>query len=445
MSDRGHVLIVDDDPHNIARIEQALAPIGCTTDAAGDGQQALAALSRHTGPHGYPGIVITDMQMPLMDGLELLDRALQDDSDLPIIMITAYGDVASAVAAMRAGAFDFIERPFEADMLRTRVKRALENRQLVIENRRLRAGLANRAGISEWIIGHSPAIQQLRDEIINIANTDANVLIHGQTGTGKEVVARCLHRFSKRRQGHFVAINCGALAENLIESELFGHERGAFTGAEKSRKGQVEYARGGTLFLDELESMSLNLQVKLLRMLQERVISRLGSNELVPVDIRVVAATKTDLLEAAARSEFREDLYYRLGVAELHLPPLNERREDIPLLFEHFCQELAIRHEREVPSLAPEELSSLMGRHWRGNVRELRNIAERFVLGLSLDGNSRVNQTLSTQMDTIEAVLIKTALINNTGNIQATADALGVPRRTLNEKMRKHGIDKKQS
>lgn len=452
MTDIDRVLIVDDDPKNIARIEQALARVECETDAAGDGEQALAALARGSGAHGYPGIVITDMKMPVMDGMELLERALGDDDDLPVIMITAYGDVTSAVQAMKTGAFDFIERPFDADLLRSRVGRALEKRRLVIENRRLRTELANRSGLAARVIGNSPSIQALRDEIANIASTDVNVLIRGETGTGKEVVARCLHEFGNRSRSRFVSINCGALSENLIESELFGHEPGAFTDAKKRRIGLVEYARGGTLFLDELESMPLGLQVKLLRMLQERVVSRLGSNEEIEVDIRVIAATKIDLLEAAARNEFREDLYYRLGVAEVRIPPLNERREDIPLLFEHFTRELAARHQREVPVLSPEDTSLLMAHDWRGNVRELRNIAERFVLHLGpglgglapvLEADGGKSQTLSAQMDAIEATFIKTALIDNSGNIQATADALGIPRRTLNDKMRKHAIDKK--
>jgi two-component system C4-dicarboxylate transport response regulator DctD len=451
MSDSGHILIVDDDPKNIARIEQALAAIDCETVSAGDGEQALAAMARLSGPQGYPGIVITDMKMPVMDGLDFLERARAIDSDLPVILISAYGDVSSAVQAMKNGAYDFIERPFETELLRTRVMRALEKRSLVLENRRLKTELANRPGMAARIIGNSPPIQALRDEIANIASTDAGVLIHGETGTGKEVAARCLHEFSDRRQARFVAINCGALSENLIESELFGHEPGAFTDAKRRRIGLVEYAKGGTLFLDEIESMELSLQVKLLRMLQERVISRLGSNEEIKVDIRVIAATKIDLLEAAKRNEFREDVFYRLNVAELHIPPLNERREDIPLLFEHFSQELAARHQRDVPVLSRDDIQLLMAHDWRGNVRELRNIAERFVLqlgsrsgglGPAMEGDGGKMQTLPAQMDAVEATFIGTALADNAGNIQATADALGIPRRTLNEKMRKYGLDR---
>ena len=351
---------------------------------------------------------------------------------------------------VKDGAYDFIERPFDAELLRSRITRALDQRHLVLENRRLRTELANCSGIAARIIGNSPAIQNLRDEIANIANTEANVLIHGETGTGKEIVARCLHEFSNRRRNRFVAINCGALTETLIQSELFGHEPGAFTDAAKRRIGLVEYAKGGTLFLDEIESMPLNQQVKLLRMLEERVITRLGSNEEIKVDIRLVAATKVDLLEAASLKVFREDLVYRLNVAEIHVPPLNERREDIPVLFRHFAEELAARHRREVPVLSRDDAQALMAHDWRGNVRELRNVAERVVLNIrprsgelaaTIEGGGRPH-TLPEQMDTVERTLIRTALADNAGSIQRAADALGIPRRTLAEKMRKHGIDK---
>jgi two-component system C4-dicarboxylate transport response regulator DctD len=295
-------------------------------------------------------------------------------------------------------------------------------------------------------------MQALREEIALVAGTDATVLINGETGAGKEVVARALHECSPRSRSRFVAINCGALSEHLIESELFGHEAGAFTDAKQRRIGLVEHAKGGTLFLDEIESMPLSLQVKLLRMLQERVVTRLGSNDLIKVDIRVIAATKTNLLQAARRGSFREDLYFRLGVAELQIPRLNDRREDIPLLFTHFVEELAAHHQRDVPSIAPEDMERLLSRDWRGNVRELRNVAERFVLGIGrgLGGLARElgpeggrGRSLPQQMDAVEAILIRSALSQFDGNVQAAADGLGIPRRTLNEKMRRYGLDRK--
>ena len=452
MSPEQKILLVDDDAANLQRITQALQEMDAEIVTAGNGAEALEVMARFTGPHGFPGIVVTDLKMPVMDGLELLARSLKIDGDLPVILISAYGEVATAVEAMRTGAYDFIERPFDVAGLVSKVSRALEKRRLVLDNRRLKTELANRAGIASRLIGNSPAIQALRDEIVNVGSTDATVLIHGETGAGKEVVARALHDCSRRSKARFVAINCGALSENLIDSELFGHEAGAFTDAKQRRIGLIEYAKGGTLFLDEIESMPLILQVKLLRLLQERVISRLGSNEEIKVDIRLIAATKTDLLDAAKRREFREDLYFRLGVAELRIPSLNNRREDIPLLFEYFMQEFSNAYQRPAAVLSGQDIERLMSHNWRGNVRELRNVAERFTLGLGqkvngiaqvLEDNSAGAKALPEQMDSIESALIQTALQDANGAIQAAADALGIPRRTLNEKMRKYNLERK--
>jgi two-component system C4-dicarboxylate transport response regulator DctD len=447
------VLIVDDDRASIPRLSQALEPLGVWVESAANGAEALDVVSRLSETHGFPGIVITDLKMPVMDGLELLRRASTSDGGLPIIIISAYGEIATAVEAIKSGAYDFIERPFDVEDLLPKVRRALEQRKLVLDNRRLRTELANRSGVAGRLIGNSPAMQVLRDEIANIGSTDATVLIHGETGTGKEIVARALHDCSRRSKARFVAINCGALSENLIDSELFGHVPGAFTDAKQLRIGLIEYAKGGTLFLDEIESMPVELQVKLLRMLQERVISRLGSNEEIKVDIRLIAATKTNLLDAANRHEFREDLYFRLGVAELHIPPLNRRREDIPLLFTNFLREFANQYQRELVEVSQDDIERLMSHPWRGNVRELRNVAERHVLGLGnkqtgvaavLDGDGVRRKSLPEQMDAVEAAFIRSALQECNGNIQAAADALGVPRRTLNEKMRRYNLERKE-
>ncbi len=442
------VLLVDDDVANIPRLSQALAPLNLWVECAANGSAALEKIDDLSDAHGFQGIVITDFKMPVMDGMELLRRVHALDVDLPVIIISAYGEIAMAVEAIKTGAYDFIERPFDVADLLPKVRRALEKRQLVVDNRRLRTELANRSGIATKLIGNSPEIQALRDEIVNVASTDATVLIHGQTGTGKEVVARALHECSHRNKGRFVAINCGALSENLIDSELFGHEAGAFTDAKQRRIGMIEYAKGGTLFLDEIESMPLALQVKLLRMLQERTISRLGSNEELKVDVRLIAATKIDLLDAANRREFREDLYFRLGVAELNIPPLNQRREDIPLLFTHFVREFSQHYQRNAPEVVGEDIERLKAHSWRGNVRELRNVAERHVLALggkianALDGPTGARKPLPDQMDSVEAAFIRTALEEGKGNIQAAADALGIPRRTLNEKMRRFGLER---
>ncbi|MFO0993984.1 MAG: sigma-54 dependent transcriptional regulator [Hyphomicrobiales bacterium] len=446
------ILIVDDDAANVQRMGQVLESLDVATVSASNGNEALMLLERLSDTHGFPGIIITDLKMPGMDGMDLLRRAAKIDSDLPVILISAYGQIATAVESIKSGAYDFIERPFDIDDLLPKVRRALEKRNLILDNRRLRTELASRAGIALRLVGNSPAIQTLRDEIANVGSTEASVLIHGETGTGKEVVARALHDCSRRNKARFVAINCGALAENLIDSELFGHEPGAFTDAKQRRIGLIEYAKGGTLFLDEIESMAVSLQVKLLRMLQERVINRLGSNEEIKVDIRLIAATKIDLLDAAKGGKFREDLYFRLGVAELFIPALRQRRDDIPLLFEHFIAELKTQYQREVAPLSREDLQRLMSHNWRGNVRELRNIAERYVLGLGsrrvgiagvLDSVGGQSKSLPEQMDTVEGILIGTALRECGGNIQTAADALGIPRRTLNEKMRRYHLERK--
>ncbi|MFO1059036.1 MAG: sigma-54 dependent transcriptional regulator [Dongiaceae bacterium] len=440
------ILVVDDDPVNRDLLTQQLDGVGSGTIALADGPAAVARLAG-----GFDGILVADIKMPRMDGLELLRRARAADPELPVILVTGYGDIAMAVEAMRDGAYDFIQRPYEAARLREMVGRALQARALVLENRALRAALQHKAGLEARLLGGSAAIEALRRAVAAIADTDANVLVIGETGTGKEVVARALHELGGRRQRRFVPVNCAALPESLVESELFGHEAGAFTGAARRRAGRLEHAHGGTLFLDEVDSLPLALQGKLLRALQERVVERLGSNEPVSTDFRVVAATQKDLLAAAAAGAFRQDLFYRLDVAELRIPPLRERREDIPLLFEAFVLELAARHGRQPPRPGADDLRALMSHDWPGNVRELRNAAERYVLGLHRAGGSFAGlasvagerpQSLAQQLDAFERCLIEQALARHQGRIQAVADELGLPVRTLNDRMRRHGLSR---
>jgi DNA-binding NtrC family response regulator len=324
--------------------------------------------------------------------------------------------------------------------------RAMEKRTLKVEVDTLRRQLQNKRGIEATLLGNSPAIQQVRRQILNLADTSADVLLIGETGTGKEVVARCLHEHSKRHKANFVAINCGGMPEHLFESEIFGHEAGAFTNASKRRVGKIEHADGGTLMLDEIESMPLALQVKLLRALQERKIERLGSNDQLPIDFRIVAATKADLKELSAQQKFRADLYYRLNVAVLELPPLRERREDIPILFEHFLLQAALRYGREAPPLDGQYLRQLMANDWPGNVRELRNVADRFVLGLlgPADGAKpaapAAELTLTQQMDMVEKSLIEQALKLHNGRPLPVCGALGIAKKTLYDKLHRHGI-----
>lgn len=439
MFDGLKVALVDDDPAVRSSLAQTLELAGFEVQVFDAAEPALAALAE-----GFEGVLVSDVRLPRMDGLQLLQRALAHDTSLPVILITAHGDVSMAVTAMRAGAYDFIEKPFAPERLVEVTTRALEKRSLSAEVQTLRRQLAGQRGIESTLLGRSPAMQTLRRQVQQLAETDADVMLVGETGTGKELVARCLHEHSARRERHFVAINCGGLPETLLESELFGHEVGAFTSASKRRVGKVEHAQGGTLLLDEIESMPMGFQVKLLRVLQERRLERLGSNDEIDVDLRVVAATKADLREMSERGQFRADLYYRLNVALLRLPPLRERREDVPLLFDHFLLQASARHGRRPPPPSPSLLQQLMSHDWPGNVRELRNAAERYVLGLGADqliaAPAEAPIGLARQMDQVEKVLIEQALRQHRGNVSATCEALGIGRKTLYDKLTRHGI-----
>ncbi|SDL43014.1 two-component system, NtrC family, C4-dicarboxylate transport response regulator DctD [Modicisalibacter muralis] len=433
------VWLVDDDPGVRESLSQwfelsdlpvrAFAAAGRVLEALDDGASC--------------GVLVSDVKMPGLDGLALLRAVQAADPGLPVLLITGHGDVPMAVEAMREGAWDFIEKPFAPERLEECVRRALERRRLTLENDRLRRAL-RQGGLASRLLGEAPGMQRLRDQLGNLAPTRANVVVQGETGSGKEVVARCLHDFGPGHEAPFVALNCGAIAPELIESELFGHHKGAFTGAVESRVGKLEYASGGTLFLDEIESMPLAAQVKLLRALQEGEITRLGSNDVIAIDLRVVAASKVGLLALAARGEFREDLYYRLAIAELHVPPLRERREDIAMLFAHFCRQAAEVHQRPLREPGGDLLAAL-GRHaWPGNLRELRNVATRFTLGLDvpqLTGQEAGGDgSLGEQVAAFEATLLRAALGRHGGNIQAILDELELPRRTLNQKMQKYGL-----
>ena len=443
---RVQVILIDDDPH----LRQALYQ---TLDLAGLNVLPLAeanGLAERIG-RDWPGVVVSDIRMPGMDGLELLAQLHGQDPELPVLLITGHGDVPLAVQAMRAGAYDFLEKPFASDALLDSVRRALALRALVMDNRSLRLALSDRQLLSTRLVGVSPVMLRLREQIGALAATKADVLILGETGSGKEVVARALHDLSARRHGPFVAINAGALAESVVESELFGHEPGAFTGAQKRRIGKFEFANGGTLFLDEIESMSLDVQVKLLRLLQERVVERLGGNQLIPLDIRVIAATKEDLRQAADQGRFRADLYYRLNVAPLRIAPLRERGEDVLMLFDYFAGEASVRHDLTPNVLQPAQRALLLRHTWPGNVRELQNVAERFALGLELAlDNSAEGQPaagnevaggLSEQVEHFEKSLIAAELERTHSSMRSLAEALGVPRKTLHDKLRKHGLN----
>ena len=452
-TDRGTILLVDDDPAVRRATEQWLSLAGfqvICVDSAAAARPHLQA--------DFPGILVTDVRMPVTDGLALMAEARAIDPEMPVILITGHGDVAMAVQAMHDGAYDFIEKPFKPEHLSETLGRACRLRRLELENRALKQRLSRADDIAGRLLGTSAAIERLRGQILELAPTSANVVVLGETGTGKELVSRCLHDFGPRSGGHFVAVNCGAIPETLFESELFGHETGAFTGAQGRRIGRLEHASGGTLLLDEIESMPLSLQVKLLRALQEKAIERLGANVSIPIDVRVVAATKVDLRQASADGTFREDLYYRLNVATLYLPPLRERVEDLPLLFEVFTDQAARLHDRQPPPLSAADLAALRHHVWPGNVRELKNVAERYVLGLGgrssvvdileggapsgLVGTNAPPGPLADRMRAFEKTQIEDALRRHGGNVKAVLDELDLPRRTLNEKMSRLGINR---
>ncbi len=433
------IWLVDDDPDVRESLSQWLEVSDLAVRSFDRAQMALEALKADAPC----GVLVSDVKMPGMDGLALLDQVQTREEPPPVVLITGHGDVPMAVAAMQAGAWDFVEKPFAPERLEECVRRALERRRLALENHRLRRALRE-GDLAGRLLGRAPAMVRLREQLGNLAPLRANVLVRGETGSGKEVVARCLHDAGPGPDSPFVALNCGALAPELIESELFGHEKGAFTGAQAQRIGKLEHASGGTLFLDEVESLPLAAQVKLLRALQEGEITRLGSNAVHRVDLRVVAASKVDLLALAAEGGFREDLYYRLAIAELSIPPLRERREDIALLFRHFCRQAAEVHDRPLRETDDALLQALERHAWPGNLRELRNAATRFILGLEIpclgDGASAEADSLAAQVAAFESALLRTALARHGGNIQAVMDELALPRRTLNQKMQKHGL-----
>lgn len=434
------ILIEDEDALRLATAQ--------TLELGGFAVQACASaeLAQPWIKSDYGGVIVTDVRLLGRSGLDLLAQVAALDAELPVIVVTGHGDVSMAVAAMRAGAYDFIEKPFAAERLLDAVRRAHEHRRVVLENRRLRTACALHPDMPE-MVGRSEPVERIKVLIRNIAPTGVDVLINGQTGTGKEVVARLLHSASARK-GNFVAINCGALPESVFESEIFGHEAGAFTGAQKRRVGKLEYANGGTVFLDEIESMPMALQVKLLRVLQERRLERLGGNDGVALDCRIVAASKADLLQLSAQGLFREDLYYRISVVSIDLPRLCERRADIPLLLAHFVQVAALRYQRAIPVWSAAQMAQWQAADWPGNVRELRNFAERLVLGIDpgpakspLDANGKpAAVSLPQRLDSYERDVIAHTLAAVNGNVISAADRLGVPRKTLYDKLKKYQL-----
>ncbi|WP_187972183.1 sigma-54-dependent transcriptional regulator [Aquibium microcysteis] len=443
MSDAGRIMLVEDDEALRHALAQGLELDDFAVESFVGADAALARLDRN-----FPGVVVSDIRMPRVDGMAMLRRALEIDPALPVVLITGHGDVTLAVEAMREGAYDFITKPFAVSALAAVIKRAIEKRRLVLENRALRERLDASTDLESRLVGRTPAIMRLREEISAIASTGIDVLVRGETGAGKEVVARALHDFGDRAKGNFVALNCAALPADIFESELFGHEAGAFTGAQRQRIGKLEYAKGGTVFLDEIESMPLDLQAKLLRAIETRSVERLGSNRQIALDVRFIAATKSDLAQAGNEGRFRADLYYRLNVATLAIPPLRERREDVALLFFHLAREARARYRREIPELSPELEAELRAHDWPGNVRELRNIADRFVLGLWRGFGTAAGATqgaaasgaLADRVAAFERSVIEAELRRSGGRMRPVYEALQISRKGLYDKMQRLGL-----
>ena len=434
------VLLVEDEPDLRASTAQALDLAGMTVQSFANGDRVPELVS-----FGLPGVVLTDIRMPGIDGMTLMNRIHEIDRDIPVILLTGHGDVQLAVRAMREGAHDFVEKPFSVSQLTEIVARAIDYRRLVLENRVLRAAAGQADDLEQRLIGRANVMVDLRRRIRTIGPSEADVLIEGETGAGKEVVARALHDLSPRAHRPLVTIDCAALPAALIESELFGHEAGAFPGALRPRYGKFEHARGGTILLDDIASMPLDLQGKLVRVIEQRTVTRLGSNEAIPLDVRFMATARVPLETEVQAGRFRADLLYRLNVVTLQVPPLSARREDVPILFLRLLAEAASRHRTDPPEVSPTGIAQLAARSWPGNVRELRNAADRFALGL---GEGLVPDEppgrLAERVAEFERREIEATLAAHRGNLKPVYESLGLSRKTLWEKMQKHGLDKAQ-
>jgi two-component system, NtrC family, response regulator AtoC len=472
LPERKQILVVDDEP-NLRRVLSAqLARDGYDVHTAEDGEQALQILQEH-----HIDLVITDLKMPKLDGMELLRRALEVDPELPIVMITAHGTVDNAVEALKTGAFDYITKPFDQSEVRTIVKKALRTRDLSATEATRPAQAEAPTGARYGIIGKSPGILDLYAVLDRVADTPTTVLVSGESGTGKELVARALHENSARSGKPFIKVNCAAIPRDLMESELFGYERGAFTGAVGSKPGRFELATGGTLFLDEIGSIPVEMQVKLLRALQESEFERVGGIKTIRVDVRLVAATNSDLKKEIAAGSFRDDLYYRLNVVPIRLPPLRERAEDIPLLVRHFIDKFNARLKKTVEGVEQEAERLLASHPWPGNIRELENVIERAVLFCDKQriaaehlppevknaeqlpraaqssspsitdaaGTDGLKEQVKAAMSRLERELIMKALEQTRGNVTHAARMLKISRKGLQLKMKELGLREERS
>ncbi|WP_405597711.1 MULTISPECIES: sigma-54-dependent transcriptional regulator [unclassified Pseudoalteromonas] len=441
-----NIIVIDDEAMIRDSLKQLLTLEGYIVECFNNASTALSKLNRR-----FAGIVLSDINMPTMDGLTLLEQITAFDSELPVIFLTGYADVSIAVKAMQLGAYDLFEKPVNEYLLDC-IARACDKRSLVMENRALKVAVQKTSAPGVRILGDTPKMQDMMHLLNTIIDTPTDVMIEGETGTGKELVARYLHDQSNRSSCNFVAINCGAVPEQLIESELFGAASGAYTSATQSRKGKFEYAQGGTVFLDEIESTPMSLQVKLLRVLEERKVTPVGDNKAIDLDIRIVAASKVNLLSLVENGQFRADLYYRLSLVNVTIPPLRSRKADILLLFKHFSSIAATRYHKPPAAISSEIQQRLVAYDWPGNVRELRNQAERAVLlGAELAfaevktqqfGGLSADLSLSEKVSFYEQSLIEYALEQNHGSIKNTMETLQIARKTLYDKMSKYNLNR---
>lgn len=446
------VLIVDDELIVRESLGNWLKEEGYSVDSSDSGLDALEKMKSQK----YD-LVVADVKMPGMDGIQLLEKCKKIDPDLQVLVMTAYASVDTAVQAMKQGAFDYIVKPFDPENVSQIIKRALKFKMLEKENILLRKELEKKYGIDE-IIGKSKKMEEIFDLIRTVADSEAVVMIRGESGTGKELIARAIHANSKRKYGPLIALSCGALPETLLESELFGYEKGAFTGAQYSRKGRIEMADGGTLFLDEIGDISPKTQVDLLRVLQEKTVYHLGSTKPIKINVRIVSATNRDLEKAVQDGTFREDLYYRLNVVTINVPPLRDRKEDIPLLTNHFLKKFTIENAKKIDGFSGETMEMLIAYHWPGNVRELENVVEHAVVVCKTNEITPGNlpETLRREpqqtepappaktLEDSEKRHIINILNENQWNISKSAKNLGIDRVTLYNKIKKYNIERNE-
>lgn len=446
------ILVIDDEKNIRSGLEEALKLDGYDVVLASDGEEGL-----EIALHNEIDLVITDLRMPKVSGEEVLRRVTTETPGIPVIVLTGHGTVESAVDAMRSGAYDFLTKPLNLDRLSLLVKRALQSRELLLQHRELEKEIADRKSF-EHIIGKSPAIMKVFDVVKRVAPTKASVLITGESGVGKELIANALHNLSPRKEHPFVKVHCAALAETLLESELFGHEKGSFTGAIARKRGRFELAHSGTIFLDEIGEIDQSVQIKILRVLQEKKFERVGGEETLEVDVRVITATNRDLEKEIIDGKFREDLFYRLNVVRIHVPSLRERKDDLPLMISAFMHEFSEENGKKIEGIDPKALSVLYGYEWPGNVRQLRNCIESAVVMssgsiITLDDLPPSIRPLDvapslfipvgvTIAEAEKQVIIQTLSAQN-GNKTKTAEILGIGRKTLHRKLGEYGIDSK--